>query len=87
MMDKKEFEKAFRNAIDVITEIQSGMKVEIQGRVVKVILPTNIANEIRCNLPSTKSNFNSEIAFFCGIPCEVKDNITNIQYVVEGIVK
>ena len=79
-----DFEKTLKNAIDVITEIQSGMKVEIQGRVVKIILPTSIANKIRCSLPSTKSNFNSDVAFFCGIPCEVKDNIANVQYVIEG---
>lgn len=82
-----DFEKALDNAIDVITELQSGMTIRVRGRVVKINLPLEVTKYIMNSTLQTitpKENKSGVMCWFVGIPCEIKIDIKNVQYVIEG---
>lgn len=84
-----DFKKVLDNAIDMITKLQSGMTIRVRGRVVKINLPLEVAKYMKTTLPpmTSKENKDGSISWFVGIPCEIKKDIKNVQYVIEGEIK
>lgn len=84
-----DFKKVLENSIDMITELQSGMTIRVRGRVVKINLPLEVAKYMKSTLPTitSKENKDGVMSWFVGIPCEIKKDIKNVQYVIEGDVK
>lgn len=81
-----DFKTVIQEAIELIENMEESRFVKVRGRVVKINLPLEVTKYIKSTLPTIalKDNKSGVISLFVGIPCEIKKDIKNIQYVIEG---
>ena len=81
-----DFKTVIQEAIDLIGSMEESTVVKIRGRVVKINLPLEVAKYMKTTLPpmTSKENKDGVMSWFVGIPCEIKKDIKNVQYVIEG---
>lgn len=89
MSKEKDFNIVIRDAIDFITSMDYYSDIKIRGRVVKINIPLEVAKYLKSTfIPITsKENKDGSISWFAGVPCEIKKDIKNVQYVIEGEAK
>jgi hypothetical protein len=83
---EQDFNTVIRNAIEFVANMDNWSVIKVRGKVVKINLPLEVAENIPHALPprTSKPIRDNGLCLFVGIPCEVKKGIKNIQYVIEG---